>query len=77
MKKLVAVLTRDEYLFEKIRLASLDCAEVYRPSPTDALEKYDCVIADIDSDRAPEGAVTVSREAACDMLKERSKYIKV
>ena len=67
MKKLVAVLTEDDYLFEKIRLASLDCAEVYRHSPSDALEKYDCIIADIDSDTAPDGAVTVSRDAECDM----------
>ena len=67
MKKLVAVLTEDDYLYDKIRLASLDCAEVYRHSPTDALEKYDCVIADIDSFEAPSGAVTVSRDFDCDM----------
>ncbi len=66
MKKLIGVFTDDDYLFDKIRLASVEVATVYRASYGDAA-KFDLIIADIDTHEAPAGAVTVSRERACDM----------
>ena len=67
MKKLVGVLTEDEYLFEKIMLAALEYAEVVRINATDATEEFDCIIADIDTHAAPSGAIRVSRQADCEL----------
>jgi len=66
LKKLLGVLTEDEYLFNKIKLAALDIAEAYLACEGDT-DRFDLIIADIDTHTPPAGAVTVSRERTCDM----------
>ena len=67
MKKTVGVITNDEYLFNKIRLAALDYAEVFRAEAGTPTERFDRLIADVDFADAPAGALSVSRKIECDM----------
>lgn len=67
MKINVAVLTRDDYLYKKIELATLSYAKCERCSPEDGLTKYDFIIADVDGMPAPEGAIRASRWGECDL----------
>ena len=67
MKKTVGVITNDEYLFNKIRLAALDYADVFKAEEDTPTERFDRLIADVDFVEAPQGALTVSRRARCDM----------
>ena len=63
----VAVLTRDEYLYKKIELATLGYASCERCAPEDGLAKYDFIIADVDGVTAPVGALRASRKEECDL----------
>ena len=67
MKRRVAVITANDYLYRKIELASLDYAECKRPKEGEETLGFDCVIADIDTASAPDGALTVSRRRECDL----------
>lgn len=63
----VAILTKDEYLYKKIELATLSYANCKRCTPEDGLAKYDFVIADVDGMTAPAGAIRASRSEKCDL----------
>ena len=67
MKKTVGVLTKDEYLFKKIELASREYAEVFRAEEGDGAERYDLFMVDTDAYSGYEGAFRLSRSSECDM----------
>ncbi len=67
MKKTVGVITNDEYLFKKIKLAAIDYADVFSAEAESAAGRYECMIADIDYAEAPLGAIRASRTAECDI----------
>lgn len=67
MKINVAVLTRDDYLYKKIELATLSYALCERIAAGESLAKYDFVIADVDGMIAPAGAIRASRREVCDL----------
>ena len=68
MKINVAVLTRDDYLYKKIELATLHYAICERVMEGDSLAKYDFLIADVDGVKAPTGAIRASRREDCDLF---------
>ena len=64
----VAVLTKDDFLYKKIELATLAYANCERILPGDGIAKFDFVIADIDGMIAPAGAIRASRRAECELV---------
>ena len=63
MKKVISVLTSDEYLFQKIKLDTVGFAEAYLGER----ENPDLVLVDIDTKDGVSGAVTMSRKAGADL----------